>query len=335
MPHVLVIGAGSIGKRHLKNLLAASAGAVHDPVVVSVVEPRADRRADVIALGVDAGHVFESRDAALAAGRFDGAIVATPTAFHVADALACVQAGLPVMIEKSLSVDMQGVPELEKEIEARGLFAFTAYCFRFDPQARHFAELLHSGAIGKPLYARAEMSTYLPEWHPHEDYREFYMSKKALGGGTLLDQSHLYDMTRMFLGEIRTVMGISRQDSDLEIETDDFGEFLFHLDSGVYVSIHIDLFTRPWREFFQVTGSDGVLEWDIGRKTITRFAVDGTSTLMLQGTDYNAMYVNEVAYFLAGIRGETLAGPTFADGVRVMQVVEAIRASAGERLIRI
>lgn len=335
VPHVLVIGAGSIGKRHIKNLLAAPAGAPSDAVTVSVVEPRADRRAEVVALGVEASRIFESRDAALAAGSFDGAVVATPTAFHVADALACARAGLPLMIEKSLSVDMEGVDALQHEVESRGLFAFTAYCFRFDPQARRFAELLRDGVIGKPLYARAEMSTYLPEWHPHEDYRDFYMSKKALGGGTLLDQSHLYDMTRMFLGEIRTVMGISRKDSDLEIETDDFGEFLFHLDSGVYVSIHIDLFTRPWREFYQVTGSDGVLEWDIGRKTITRFAADGSKELMLQGTDYNAMYVNEVGYFLAGVRGERPEGPGFADGVRVMQVVEAIRTSAGERLIRL
>lgn len=335
MPHLLVIGAGSIGKRHIKNLLAAPAGAAGDPVTVSVVEPRADRRAEVMALGVPEAQLYESRDDALAAGGFDGALVATPTAFHVADALACAKAGLPLMIEKSLSVDMVGVAELQQEIESRGLFAFTAYCFRFDPQARRFAELLHEGAIGKPLYARAEMSTYLPEWHPHEDYREFYMAKKALGGGTLLDQSHLYDMTRMFLGEIRTVMGISRKDSDLEIETDDFGEFLFHLESGVYVSVHIDLFTRPWREFFQVTGSEGVLEWDIGRKTITRFAHDGTSELLLQGTDYNAMYVNEVAYFLAGVRGERPDGPGFADGVRVMQVIDAIRTSAGERLVRL
>lgn len=335
MSHILVLGAGSIGKRHIRNLLASPPSASGDQVRVSVVDPRDDRRAELVALGVPADRLFATREAALAAGPYDGALVATPTAFHVADAIAMARAGLPLMIEKSLSVDLEGVAELQREIAARDLFAFTAYCFRFDPLAQQFAQLLAAGTIGKPLYARAEMSTYLPEWHPHEDYREFYMAKKALGGGTLLDQSHLYDMTRMFLGEIRTVMGVSRKDSDLEIETDDFGEFLFHLDSGVYVSMHIDLFTRPWREFYQVTGSDGVLEWDIGRKTITRFTVDGTRTVVATGADYNAMYVNEIAYFLAGVRGERPQGPRFEDGVKVMDVIEAIRASNGERLVRL
>lgn len=335
MSHILVLGAGSIGKRHIRNLLASPPSASGGEVRVSVVDPRDDRRAELVAIGVPADRLFATREAALAAGPYDGALVATPTAFHVADAIAMARAGLPLMIEKSLSVDLDGVADLQREIEARGLFAFTAYCFRFDPLAQQFAALLAAGTIGKPLYARAEMSTYLPEWHPHEDYREFYMAKKALGGGTLLDQSHLYDMTRMFLGEIRTVMGVSRKDSDLEIETDDFGEFLFHLDSGVYVSMHIDLFTRPWREFYQVTGSDGVLEWDIGRKTIARFTVDGTRTVVATGTDYNAMYVNEIAYFLAGVRGEQPHGPRFADGVKVMDVIEAIRASNGERLVRL
>lgn len=335
MSHILVLGAGSIGKRHIRNLLASPPSASGDEVRVSVVDPRDDRRAELVAIGVPADRLFATREAALAAGPYDGALVATPTAFHVADAIAMARAGLPLMIEKSLSVDLDGVADLQREIEARGLFAFTAYCFRFDPLAQQFAALLAAGTIGKPLYARAEMSTYLPEWHPHEDYREFYMAKKALGGGTLLDQSHLYDMTRMFLGEIRTVMGVSRKDSDLEIETDDFGEFLFHLDSGVYVSMHIDLFTRPWREFYQVTGSDGVLEWDIGRKTIARFTVDGTRTVVATGADYNAMYVNEIAYFLAGVRGEQPHGPRFADGVKVMDVIEAIRASNGERLVRL
>lgn len=331
MTAILVLGTGSIGKRHIKNILAAGIPAQD----LCVVEPRADRQAEAVALGVPAANVFADRAAALAARRFDGAVVATPTSMHYDDAIELARHGIALMIEKPMGIDMSRAAELKREVEKRGIFCFVAYCFRFDPVARRFASALAEGVIGKPLYARAEMSTYLPEWHPHERYQDFYMSKLALGGGTLLDQSHLYDMTRWFLGDISTVFGLSRRESDLEIETDDFGEFLFGMASGIHVSVHIDLYTRPWREFYQVTGETGTLEWDIHNKTITLGKTDGSREVLMVGTDYNQMYVNEIGYFLDRVRGTVDAGPGFDDGWKVMEVIEAIRTSAGQTRIRL
>lgn len=331
MTAILVLGTGSIGKRHIKNILAAGIPAQD----LCVVEPRADRQAEAVALGVPSANVFADRAAALAARSFDGAVVATPTSMHYDDAIELARHGVALMIEKPMGIDMSRAAELKREVETRGIFCFVAYCFRFDPVARRFAALLGEGVIGKPLYARAEMSTYLPEWHPHERYQDFYMSKLALGGGTLLDQSHLYDMTRWFLGDISTVFGLSRRESDLEIETDDFGEFLFGMASGIHVSVHIDLYTRPWREFYQVTGETGTLEWDIHNKTITLGKTDGSREVLMVGTDYNQMYVNEIGYFLDRVRGTVDAGPGFDDGWKVMEVIEAIRTSAGQTRIRL
>lgn len=331
MTSILVLGTGSIGKRHIKNILAAGIPAED----LFVVEPRADRRAEAAAIGVLPANTFETRAAALAARKFDGAVVATPTSMHYDDAIDVARHGIALMIEKPMGIDMGRAAELRAEVERQGIFCFVAYCFRFDPTARRFAQALAEGAIGKPLYARAEMSTYLPEWHPHERYQDFYMSKLALGGGTLLDQSHLYDMTRWFLGDVETVFGLSRRESDLEIETDDFGEFLFGMASGIHASIHIDLYTRPWREFYQVSGETGTLEWDIHNKTITLGKTDGSRETLMSGADYNQMYVNEIGYFLDRVRGKSVAGPGFDDGWKVMEIIEAIRASNGQARIRL
>ena len=65
-----------------------------------------------------------------------------------------------------------------------------AYIFRFSPLTKG-KELLDSGAIGKVLYIRGEFSEYLPDWHPYEDYRSYYMAEKTQGGGSILDQSHI------------------------------------------------------------------------------------------------------------------------------------------------
>src|SRR5574341_1455258 len=95
---ILVLGAGSIGKRHLRNLL----GVGFPPEQISVVEVREDRRREVVDLGVPVANVFADRDVALKRREYAGAIVATPTALHYEDAVAIAQADTHLMIEKPL-----------------------------------------------------------------------------------------------------------------------------------------------------------------------------------------------------------------------------------------
>lgn len=327
---ILVLGAGSIGKRHLRNLL----GLGFSPEQISVVELREDRRREVVDLGVPLANIFADRDAALDHRAYGGAIVATPTALHYQDALAIAQADVHLMIEKPLGVDLDGYERLEAEVGRRGLFAFVAYCYRFHAGAQKMRSLVRDGVIGEPYYARAEMCSYLPAWHPYEDYREFYMAKKALGGGTLLDQSHLFDLTRMFLGEIQGLYGISTRRSHLEIETDDFGEVVLEMERGMRVSLHMDLFSQPRREYYHVMGANGTLQWDIYPNTVTHLVQEGVREVFDCGKDKNAMYVEELQYFLRGVEaGGAIHGPNLLDGKAAMDVVVAVRESRGERYV--
>ena len=324
---ILVLGGGSIGKRHIKNLLTT----LENPKNIFVVEPNEERRKEIIALGIPFDHVFENREKALETNSYNGAVIATPTSMHYDDAFALVDHNIALMIEKPLGIDSSLAKQLEEKAKQNKTFVFTAYCFRFDPVANKFNELLKSGFIGNLLYARAEMSTYLPDWHPHEDYRNFYMAKKKLGGGTLLDQSHLYDMALWFFGDISSVFGITKKHSDLEIETDDFGEFIFTMKSHLNVSIHIDLFTRPWREFFQVSGTEGTLTWDIHTRKIIHEDINNKKEVLMEGKDYNQMYINEINYFVDQVKENgSKEGPKFSEGKRVVEVIDAIRNSSKE-----
>lgn len=329
-PTILVLGAGSIGKRHVRNLLALG----FSPEQLTVVDPREDRRKEVLGLGVPGPNVLADRDVALTQRTHDGAIVATPTALHYDDALAAARAGLHLMIEKPLGIDLDGYARLSTEIERRGLFTFVAYCYRFHGGAQTMRRLVADGLIGEPYYARGEMCSYLPAWHPYEDYREFYMAKKALGGGTLLDQSHIFDLTRMFLGEIRGLYGISVRQSHLEIETDDFGEIVLEMERGPRVSLHIDLFSQPRREYYHIMGASGTLQWDITANTVTHLVQQGVRDVVECGKDKNAMYIEELRYFLRGIEaGGPIEGPTLLDGRAALDVIVAVRESRGTRYV--
>src|SRR3972149_1930280 len=105
---ILILGAGSIGKRHLRNLV----GLGFPPEQISVVELREDRRREVVDLGVPDANIFSDRDVAVKRRSYDGAIVATPTALHYEDAVALARADVHLMIEKPLGVDVDGYERL-------------------------------------------------------------------------------------------------------------------------------------------------------------------------------------------------------------------------------
>ncbi|MEK7443390.1 MAG: Gfo/Idh/MocA family oxidoreductase, partial [candidate division NC10 bacterium] len=176
----LVVGGGSIGKRHLKNLLASGRSA-------GVVETREDRRAE-IASRLPAVRIFASLDEALGAERFETGFICVPTASHMPPALLLAKAGAHIFMEKPVSHSLDGIPELLEALQSRSLVGMTGFCMRFFQPLQKAKDLLEAGAVGRIVTARSFTGVYLPDWHPYEDYRSFYMAKKEQGGGVLLDE---------------------------------------------------------------------------------------------------------------------------------------------------
>ena len=181
----LVVGGGSIGKRHLRNLLATGRTA-------AVVETREDRRAEIAAKhpGVP---LHPSLEAALAAEQYRVGFICLPTAYHMDPALALAGRGLHLFVEKPVSHTLDRIPELLDLVEQKKLIAMTGFCMRFFQPLQKAKELLTAGRAGRLVTARSFTGVYLPDWHPYEDYRSFYMAKKDQGGGVLLDECHAFD----------------------------------------------------------------------------------------------------------------------------------------------
>ena len=114
--------------------------------------------------------------------------------------------------------------------------------FRYTPTIMKVKELLETGLIGKVLSVRGEFSEYLPDWHPWEDYRSFYMAEKSQGGGSILDQSHIMDLIHYLFGGFKSVYAINTRISSLEINADDIAEMIVTMKSGVIAAIHTDIY---------------------------------------------------------------------------------------------
>lgn len=290
----IVVGAGSAGQRHAHNLLS-----LHEEVVLL-------RRVDQQLTGSLATiPVYTDLETARGSVPAAIAIICTPTASHIRDALAAARADCHVLVEKPLARDLTGVEELREEVERRGVRCGVAYCLRFHPVLRQVRQILADGAIGRPLIASAWAGQYLPDWRRGLDYRQSYSARSERGGGVVLDLSHEIDYLLWFFGHVEQVNGVTDRTGSLDIESEDNADMLLRFASGVRASCHLDYVAQPPRRGGRVAGSTGTVEWDLLSGTAGLWTANGgwRTHSAPTGWNWNDMYVDELRAFRAAVDG--------------------------------
>ena len=318
---LLVVGCGSIGRRHLGTL--ASLGATR----LAGVDVREDRleeaRTEVPGL-----IGYRSLDEALAEEAPGAALICTPTAMHVEAVELFVERSVPMLIEKPLSNRLEGIADLEKRIRDAGIIAMVAYSMRFHPAIKTLKGLVEDGSLGEVIWARAECGQYLPDWHPWEDYRHWYMSQDSLGGGATLDLSHEFDYLRWMLGDVESVVARVANTGQLEIDTDDTCDAILEFGRGRSAQVHLDLLQRAYRRTVSLVGSLGTAHWTWGEGEIKTFdAENGWSSTPVDDSskDY---FVDEMRHFMDCLEGRAQPLVSFEEGRRSLEVALAAKRSS-------
>lgn len=320
MPQFLVIGCGSIGKRHLRNLLHLG---VRD---LLAYDPREDRRKEVVGeLGVA---VTADLDGAYDSG-VGVAYVCSPPSLHVTQALQAAKFGCHLFIEKPLADSLAGVEQLLATIKERRLISLVGCNFRFHPGLQGAKALMREGVIGRALFARAQFGQYLPDWHPWEDYRQGYSAQRHLGGGVVLDRIHELDYLRWLLGEVDSISGFVGKVSRLETDTEDLAELILRFQSGAVASIHVDYLRRTYECSCEIVGEDGTIEWSFQDHSVRWYRAAEKCWHARQWVNYdvNTMYVEQTRHFLACLRGEAQSACDASDGSRVLALALQARGS--------
>src|SRR5262245_30733004 len=189
---VVVIGVGSIGERHVRCFQATGRADIMLVETRDVLAGEVSRR-----YGVPA---FSDLAAALAR-RPTAAIIATPAPLHVPQASQLVEAGLHVLIEKPLSVSLDGVSHLRELVSERHVTAGLAYVYRAFPVLAAMRQALKSGRFGAPLEVIATGGQHFPTYRPA--YRETYYVDRKTGGGAIQDAlTHVINLGEWFVGPV-------------------------------------------------------------------------------------------------------------------------------------
>lgn len=318
---VLVVGCGSIARRHAANLkrLGVKRVLAYDPDPSRAEHMRRELGCEPV------GSVAAGLDA-----RPGAAVICTPPAFHADAALAAIARGIPCFIEKPVAHTVAAAERVRRAAAGRRVPVVVGYQLRFHPAVAWIRRGLDEGRWGPLQYVRAQVGQYLPDWRPWQDYRKSYTARRALGGGILLDASHEIDLALHLAGPARSVFCAADRLSALKIDVEDTAEITLRFRGGAMGSVHLDMIRRAYDRSCQLLCRDGVVEWSYQDGLVREYRARSKKWTERSFTmDGNVMYLSEMRAFLAAARGAgraEAAGPEA--GAAALRVVEAAKRSA-------
>lgn len=315
----LVIGFGSIGRRHARILdeIGLEDVRVCEPSVELLERARKE-------FGIR--QTFETLEEGLAS-KPDTVFVCTPTALHVEQALQSVRSGAHVFTEKPLSTSAEGVAELESAARDLGRTVMIGHCFRFHEGLRKAKEWLDEGRIGRLVSIRAVMGEYIPDVMP--SYRSMYISRYN-GAYELM---HDIDLALWFAGQRPvSVFGIDGTLGDSGMESPDLVEMLIRFDDRCVAGVHLDFFERVRHRQTELLGTEGTIfvefaDWNVCHLSLYEASAEDWHRERLW-TDRDDMFREEDRAFLRAAAAGTPVPVTVADGLLAVQVMSAAQESA-------
>ncbi len=314
---ILIIGPGSIGSRHLRNLLSLG----YDQL--SVVS-----RSGVLQNEFSNLPVYTSISGALASNSFDVAIICSPTSNHSDDLRKLLDAKInKIYLEKPVSHSLEHMDELKELATTNGANITVGFDLHFDPGMQRVKHLITENTIGKVVSVNAVVGQYLPDWRPQQDYRIGMSAKKESGGGVMLDLIHEFDYLLWLMGSVDKISCQYSYTGALEIATEDVCDVLLRFKSRATGTIHLDYLQQKLVRNCMITGTEGSICWNLADRLVTWIDFSkNENQFSYENFDRNDRFIQIMKSFLQNESDERLTN--FEQGIESLKLVIAAKYSS-------
>ena len=318
---ILIVGFGSIGKRHLSVIQESL------PSAEKLVFKRSSPIIEQIP-----GISFTDKEENAISFRPEIAVIANPAPFHIEIATKLAKNGCHLLIEKPVAVLDGDAKPLMEVIRSTGIVCQVGYNLRYFQSLRKYKQLIDEGIIGKVHSIRCEVGQYLPSWRPESDYRKGVSALKFLGGGVLNELSHEIDYLQWIFGEINWVRGWSGKVSDLEIDVEDLASITMGIKhpsstNESIATLSLDFIRHDKTRYCTVIGSEGTLKWDGTDGSVLLFGRDsfGWQNIFSSSNEVEKSYHLQWQDFINCIENNTSPLVNLQVATQVVQIVSMIR----------
>lgn len=325
---IVVVGYGSIGKRHVTNLLTIPNTKILICTKQKIRNPSPKRI-----------KIFDSISSCIKE-KPDIGIIANESSFHISVAMKLAKAGIDLFIEKPLSNSLKDTKKLLEIIRNKRIITQMGCQLRFHKCIKEIKKIVSSNKIGKVISVRAECGSFLPDWHPHEDYRKSYAARFELGGGVVLTNIHEIDYLYWLFGEVREVFSVTGKYSNLKISADDISVGILKFKNNIIAELHLDYFQKPDFRSCKIIGTKGTLFWDSDTNIVSLHDNQKNKwikVLKWSKYDRNLMFKEELVHFLDCVKKrKTTINPVEKDGIKTLKIgLGIIKSSKLRKMIKV
>jgi len=301
---VLLIGYGSIGKRHEEVLLT-----FQDINSIEIVTRQNLKEKKTFKSLSDIQNLY----------KYDYFIIASETNKHY-EQLQYLEKNIKnkiIFCEKPLFDTYQNLNITKNTI-------YLGYVLRFHPLLQKLKVLIENQKI---ININVHTGQYLPTWRADIDYQKSYSAFKVKGGGVLLDLSHEIDYVQWFAGTLTEIKSYQVKISDLEIDSDDLTTFIGKSENGIIINISIDYISKIFHRNLHINTLDNSYFLDFIENTLIQKDKQGNQNIFTEKSlQKNDMFIEMHQSIL---NKENIA-TSYVEAQNVMHTIKIIQEQNNE-----
>lgn len=342
MLKVGVIGGGSISEFHIKPYVKNA-----DALLIALCDKNKERLAEVgLRYGVD--NLYTNYEDLLANKEIDAISICTWNNTHAEIAIAALEAGKHVLVEKPLSMTVDEALAVEEAVKKSGKILQVGFVRRHGDNTKLLKQFVDQGELGEIYYAKASCIRRLG------NPGGWFSDKTKSGGGPLIDLGvHMIDISWYLMGKprpvsvsgntynrlgnrsnIRNLSFYKAADYDPGLnDVEDMANALIRFENGasLFIDVSFTLHAKKDELYVKLFGESGGAEIEPELAIVTE---KNNAILNIEpqidnlSFDFEAAFTNEINHFVECCReGKETIAPV-ADGVQVMKILNAVYESA-------
>lgn len=297
---ILIIGLGSIAKKHIKVLRKLDS----DLILYALRSSESEYKEE---------GVFDIYLWSKVPKDLDFIIISNPTSMHAETILKCLNFEVPLFIEKPVFESLNRTKEIIRKVKNKKIITYVACNLRFHPAIQF---LKREVSRNLPIEYNSYCGSYLPEWRPNTDYREVYSAKKELGGGVHLDLIHEIDYCKYLLGSPIKNFSYFKKKSALEINSIDIAHYVFEYEM-TSAFITLNYYRRDIKREIECIWEDKTWLIDLLSNTITN---EKDEIIFSEPFDFMDTYISQMESFIKHVERNELPENNIEEGIETLKL---------------
>lgn len=226
-------------------------------------------------------------------------VVSLPSANLAEATVVAANHGCNVFVEKPAAINMYQAEKIRKAISKNQVKFFVSFQRRFHPIINKIKLALNSNLIGPIMSVSVNVGSYVPDWHPYEDFLELYACRKELGGGVLRTECHELDMLNWIFGSAKKVYGVLQNRYKYSLEVEDSANLI--LDYGSFcATVDLCFMSKIQERLIEIRGQKGYIKCDFNKNSMIHldYSSNTKKYFKARGLTQDNLFFKQAEYFI-------------------------------------